>query len=456
MLESPKHPLGEVSEGKNNLEKLSPELQALVLVQISSIQTLYSIIRASPQYYQVFRDLKERVLSAVLHRSLLPEVLSDALFTIEASCSNIRGSNRESILCFIGRFKTDPIPSPTTKTIPLPTSISLCQLHHTVDFFVRDFSRNITTAMDHCCLSLGLTQESATTPVSRAGHLPLSTVEEGRIQRAFYHLELYAHLFFIKPNENEELSAVEQARLFLAEFPSWQIDELACVSDYLLRRLGAVFDEVENDFVAKELGKVPKDGDSKCATEVAEGINDAVGINKEESKEPAVNGEEDWEHGEDDDDNDDDSPDGVYPDRWEIADVFFSQSGKLSYHRPYMQYMISLGLPFLRQLLEANGEERTRLVLAHAKFGGDFLSDALEVPREQTAATDQESIDSFLGVKLEFCGDNLGEPNEGWLWSNSFSPSSRSNDRHHGRMREWGYVFWDSTRLRSSGILNFR
>jgi len=438
------------------LEKLSPELQILILLQLPSTQSLYSLIRASPQYYQVFLTWKERILSAVVGRMVIPHVLPDAIAAVGASHLEPRGPGRETVVSSIESFQYDRKIDHSKKLLPLATSVSLCQLHRSVEYFVNDYTRRTTAALKQYCQSTGLTHRSEITQTPEGQHVPLSSIEEGRLHRAFYRLELYGRLFYRKPFTEKKLSALEQAHIFLAEFPPWEVEELACIRDYILLRLADVFDQVEEDFVKSILAEGHNnddENDTKSAppADIDDDDNDNNDDDNDDD-EHAINKNEDEDEDEDEDEGEDE--DGLIgPDRFDGKDYFFSKHSKVSYHDAYMEYMLSLGLPFLRHIFEASGEERTRSIIANGQHGGDFLSKALKAPPKQTVALEEEETAEDNGLVLQFQEDNLTERNEAWLWSKDFRPSVLWNELGAEGLREWGYVFWDSSRLRASDIL---
>lgn len=65
----------------------------------------------------------------------------------------------------------------------------------------------------------------------------LSATENRRIERAFIRFELYCRLFGKDMEYGKEIKSVEQVDIFLVKLPAWEIEQLACVHDYLFRRI---------------------------------------------------------------------------------------------------------------------------------------------------------------------------------------------------------------------------
>ena len=417
--------IAEVDDTKGYLESLPTEIQILILLQISTLKDLQSLIHASAHFYAAFRLSKAEVLSAVLRRIIHPSAISDALSAVTAERFEHERIDKEQITHFLDYFKTV---HDVTRVIPLSKSISLCQLHESVDYFVQRCSKQWLSVLQDRSWAL----EPSLDLEDRSKPKPLSFIEEARLQRALYRFEFYCRIYqsldalYSRP----VFDATNQSRDFLALFPHWQIEELACVRDYVYQQLRFIFDRVEDDFVKYIIAEdfedvnVPQHYNRfyhKPSSCVASGVS---------------------------------FDDYFSPDRFDNYDYFFGDAEK-SRQLVYMEYIMSRGLPFLHRLLEADSQTRNKLVLANTKSAKEFLSDALEKPStEDDGFNLQECIDFSSGVKLAFDGDGTGERNEAWLWSNDFRPWPMFYEHDKKHLRRWGYVFWDSSRLRVSGILD--
>lgn len=448
-----------MEQASRSLDGLPPELLTLILVQIPSARDLHSLIRASAQCYRIFVLSKKRVLSSLVHHVFLPDVLREAYHVVKASCFDARGGQMEQVVQFMETFDDD-LPWDTPEAlIPLSMSIQILQLHRSLDYFVQDFARRSIPALQNCALALDLepSQDPQTSPDLEGKRVILSSVEEGRLSRAFCRFELYGHLFFteaedqkgdIHTNTVSHLTAEEQANIFFSRLAPWRIEEIACVRDYLVGRLDDLFNRVEDDYVKSVISErfkgvaAVRSIDTFCHRGQDLRDIDRADITRFDNFEGLEGNSED------------EGEDYEGPDRFELDDHFFSQWARLGDQEAYMEYMLSLGLSFLRNLFELEGEDRRRLVVSNALLGSDFLTNALESdPPGQTrfsCGTTGTRYDS----KYIFTGDNILEPNEAWIWSKRMKLSSRW-DFHQGReWRPWGFVFWDSSRLGASKILS--
>lgn len=246
----------------NSMGRLPTELQVDILKQLSTIQDLYSFIRASPQHYQIFLNYKEDILFTVIGQMLGPEVLVDALTAVEASVPAFRDADRETVLTLLKRYKTARDVGLPRKKIPFFTSISLCQLHHVVEYNIKDYARRATATLKKCSELMnfvGSSHHSKASPALEWEEAPLSIVEQGRLRRALYRFEIFGRLFNGPERRTIKncFSALEQAELFIAQFPLWQIEEIACIRNYFRHRITEVYEQVDDAFIHEVLARHP-------------------------------------------------------------------------------------------------------------------------------------------------------------------------------------------------------
>lgn len=383
----------------SGLESLHPELQVMVMLQIPEINTLYSLIRASPRFFQVFSSNKERIISALAVVQFHPDAFIDALDAIRASqIENVL--SREPILQYLDAFMTDE--SFKTPILPLSTALPLCEMGVHISYFINDFKLRAIPILAQVGKPQSISQEQIL-------YSSLSVKEAERLERAFCRFETFRHLFSGEKYNQTPFTALEQAHLFLEEFNRWEIEEIACVRDYLIRRLNGIFDLVEDEFVEMNVG--------------------------------ATVGLADREH-------------------WEDMFVprqinWFSTSAK-HYHHWYMEYILARGLPFLRQVFQSTGQERMQLVTSNNVYNTEFLTKALRQPSKDTEYDRdvRKAWGSVAGkVPPEAVRDDLDTFNLGWVWSHEDRLPPRHAAPWQKGLRDWGYVFWDRRRLEASGVI---
>ncbi|KAI9882573.1 MAG: ssDNA-binding protein, mitochondrial [Watsoniomyces obsoletus] len=422
----------------SRLENLPPELLLQIFSHMDDMPPLYALIRASPVCYRVFSTSKLKILSDLVHRIIPPEALPDAVAAAEASNLQLQEPIRETISTFLQQVERDRERDRTPRRLPLLIAVRVCRLHHLVQYLLKDFTEYTIERLNFWQRSAGLEEFQEATEVENTPNCGLSLVEEGRLRRAFYGFELYAQLFYAPPHARAPLDAIGQAHLFFGAMAPWAVEELACIEGYALARLTQVFTTVEDDFVALvvEEDRVTREDEAGTSTS------------------PSGRPREEISAGQDAEDVEDemDSMSGTGYDPFD-GDIFFSSSSKIQYHMSYKRYMLSLGVGFLYHVLKATGEERTDLVLSQCemRIEEEFL--ALSAPPKRTPEYRQREIAQNQGEVVQFEGEELGEPNEGWLWANRYRVSAMWNRFHTKYLQHLGYVFWDHSRLSQWGLL---
>ncbi|KAF6220397.1 hypothetical protein HO133_002829 [Letharia lupina] len=409
--------------GQSALELLSPELQQQILLQIGTLDILYALIRASPRLYQVFRYNKETTLLTIalcqFHPAVQPEAVALAeLAQIQHQSKRDTQSQRDTAVSFCDTFP-DQIHRWYESNASGSLSTNLCKLDRLVKIFIDDYAQNTLPVLDQ----LGHSQDCRILPeYNHVQQLHLSTTEIGRLQRAFCRFELYRHLFSRCTQDfsngvhqcirDPPLTTAEQAKMFLEDLPAFQISEIACIRDYLFRRLRGIYDRIEDEAVRT----LPIEA-----------------MTFEESDESAM-----WE-----------SP-------------FYMLTNRAQHEQEeHLEHLMSLGLPYIRQILESTGNEQRDLFLHYVSSSvlhhleGDFLSGAFE--RLGLNPDARRDCQRFLDTEKDFspaCDENgYSELPQGWLWAHHHLQPSRLIDPAYKGLRDWGYVFWDYDRLQKSGIL---
>ena len=412
------------------LEALSPELQQRILCQLGDLHTLSTLIRASPRFYQVFRLNKDTTLSTIVlslfHPVVRPEAIAVAkLAQLRLQSHGSTRSQRDTALSFCDSFPRQ-IHLWSNSTALGSISTHLCKLAGAVEFFIADYTRNTLPILDQLGKSQDFAILSEYPPNSHDLHPQASPTEIGRLQRAFCRIELYRLLFsrcsldvadsVHKYRRDPLLTATEQAKIFLESLPPFQITEIACIRDYLFRRLRGICDNLEDEAVQ---------------TLPFEAMN--FGRFHETAMETA---------------------------RCKSPFYIFTTEAQHEQEQ-HLEHLISLGLSYIRQIIQSTGDKQRDLFLHFVRpsvvfhLDTDFLSKALRSLGPNPNAI--RHYNAFEDIEKEFtpaCDENgYSEPPQGWLWGHfHLQPYMLWNGRHKG-LRDWGYVFWDLKRLQDSGIL---
>lgn len=373
----------------SRLELLQPETQTLIMCHISCAKTLYSLLRASPRFYQVFISRREYHLTQLaIGNCPAPANAWDAIKASRLPKSAL--SRHEDVEHFVRTFTKDH--DYTASVLSLEISIPMIKVRMCVEWFVADFAKDALSNL----VSLG-ELESLTQNLDKM-HRELSTIESGRIARAFFRFETFRHLF-------SPLCSVDRVRIidsqlavaFLYVYELDEIEELVCIRDYIIRRLWSIFDRIEDDF-ARERSLQPR------------------------SEAAQVSSDDDW----------------------------FGVDGK-EQHEYYMENLISLGLPFLQEVLTADRARSTELVLSNSVAISDHLTDAIE----KIADNYIESIESDRdnAEDMRNYNEDLTDCSYGWHWGKDLTLNIVPGNSRRKGCRDWGYVFWEKSRLKAADVL---
>lgn len=362
---------------------------------------------------QVFCANKAGILSHIARGSFHPSALLEALSI--ADIHEIEHPLPRSIaiklLCVpIEERRQRPFTVTSTKQ-----ATSICKLKSLTTFFVEDYAANTLPVLDqvHKCIPVAT---HYTTNLPESAEHSFSISEHARIERAFCRFELYALYFgqFIAKsdgclqrwNKDRAVSAHKQAKLFLFHYSASEVAEILCIRDYPSRRLRGVL----NDVGYLEL-------ESQCVSGC-----------------PRL------------------SESGGRYDIW-----------------THLEHITSLGLGYVRSILEAKTEdERTDLMLhgvnpgcyrqyppafrraAAKRFGGDFDNNMIQMGRKYKYYKDAH------GEWSQAADADNGNipPSPAWKWTYSEGFWPWYDDLYPAGLKVWGYVFWDEDRLRKVGALD--
>ena len=413
----------------SRLELLLPELQLQILSHLDSFHTLRALVLASPRLYQVYQSNKQVLLSSIARRVSHIGAICHALAIERLKQLEQPPFSRSSVLSVLESF---PDPKDQAGTVlPLTTSIHLCKLYVTVQFFVDDYARNTLPILSQ----LRNSKDASIEPQYGANtdNPPhLSTTELSRLQRAFCRFETYRQLFArCSSTLNHEtypypctsdppFTVFEQGQLFFGGSPLYRIAEIACVRDYLYRRLFGIFDQVENEVVQSLQSQIPFPGDNHPAKDWKKSVGERYGYFEE--------------------------------------DHIFTYAEKYN-QGDYIEHLLSLGLPYIKKILGAAGEERKDLLLrSNIRYNypdhieNCFLTGALGlnslIPGKELYGWGERARSPDLEQE-----DQLDIP-PGWRWAHVDRYYTGLVDLASEGLRDWGYVFWDLDRLQSTGVLD--
>ena len=266
-----------------SIEDLPNETILLILENISLLPNVYSIIRSSPVIYRVFQANKRAILANVIRRCIHPLVLPLAITvcnisqgsslstrslywaiaqrdkkdTVEADFDLWRSSIRDLILrkrqseIFWDSYiyqTTKGGSSLSSRLQDLSLVLSLCRLLNVTEFFIRDY---LTEVFRSGLWNNSVEKSQCPQPFpSNCAGIKLSDSEYGRLQRGFFHYEIYRQLIRgildmnILRERNNYLRAPQLYYEFISDLTSPEQGELWSVEDYLQRYMHNLTDQI--------------------------------------------------------------------------------------------------------------------------------------------------------------------------------------------------------------------
>jgi hypothetical protein len=318
-------------------------------------------------------------------------------------------------------------------------SLPLFEFSDTLEYFLQDFTQLKLSRFETYTHDPYISEDGGFHKAVDLSLMPLSSTEKGRIQRAFCRFEIFAQCFQTLPRHSNILRPWDRRERFFDGFSAQEVEEIVCVRDYFLSRLAGFFEDMEEEYLKRQASDDHKDHDSTLCSH--EECKDRQVVNEEMScGYPAscqierhictLGRSRDW--------------------------PFLSPLSKANRHTDYIECLSSRGLSFLRKVFQAQGVERTHLIMSNIKSPESFITNALETypDRHGNSANTEEYRADRQGQTLTFEGDNLSSKSMAFLWSDNFKPNWCYNSPRKPHIRDFAAVFWDEERLRVSGILN--
>lgn len=387
----------------SRFELLPPELQRHLLKQLPDWKTLYFLIQASPRNLEVYRCSKEAILAHITQNSITHSVLPISFDVLEMRQHRQPHGNRPAVLSFLKSFLEESSNHPD---LSVDTSKTLLHFHDVVEFFISDFT---TTRL--AIINDYIHPERRQSPnivIEPNASYDLSAVERSRLARAFYYLELYGQLFYAPEHPGNQIAVAEQATMFLERLQDWKLEEFLCVRTYLIEKLSAFRNQVEDDFLEEFIDEGPS----------------------------LTNG---------------------HYQRWDNNDMFFSTTCHDEMRSDWIEGCVSRSLTELKAMFVASRPEDRLDAIGDENWPRAGLSQALkeifEYPNRARSSWGLETDDDTT------FHDDVETYNAGWLWAMRSKGQSRHpnlDNEEFDTLRRIGYSIWDHERLTRLGILSKR
>lgn len=211
-----------------SLQGLPFDLKIAVLQFLPGILALKSLVIASKEYFAVYRDERQLILSSILRSELPPAILFEAI-SVQDARGLPPGKDKEAITSFLNQYKIKRSTRPDINTVTLESLISISRTHYLIEAVANDYATSIVVT-------------NPRTGKTEGSPLPISHNEERRLHRALYRVELFCSLFENFNRYGEQVQALpssfffdsEMARIFLALFSPWQVEEITCIRNWVV------------------------------------------------------------------------------------------------------------------------------------------------------------------------------------------------------------------------------
>ena len=223
----------------NPFVSLAPEIKQSIFSLLPDVPTLRSAALTCTSFYHTFFDAESILLSKVLQNQIHPDLFTDAFAVFRSSGQGPAAYtwSRENARTLLTIYDSDRFSCLNQHKWNFQEALSLSSIHIKVQQFADEFTSSALPL-----LLEGISQDSRM--------VEASLTERHRIERTFYRFELYCNLFrtreptYRKPSRSrttvipvETVSPRDQRDIFFARFPVWENEQLACIRDYLSRRL---------------------------------------------------------------------------------------------------------------------------------------------------------------------------------------------------------------------------
>jgi hypothetical protein len=222
-----------------SLENLPVEIHIAILQHVTDISTLRSLVLSSSTIYKSYIGQRRDILAAVLRNDMSPEIYLEARSVYKAS--TIPGptqgeewmSHVRLFLEAYGREQKSSV-GPPCDTPHLNELVSMTKRHILVGAIGSEYTASTLPK----------------TPGAKQVEGPLSPNEKRRIHRALYRYELFCILFASSMTfERPYFEYDDIATLFLEALKEWEVEEIACISEYLFNRWVEIFGQCGDNWM---------------------------------------------------------------------------------------------------------------------------------------------------------------------------------------------------------------
>ncbi|KAJ2991310.1 hypothetical protein NUW58_g2558 [Xylaria curta] len=242
----------------STLESLPSELRNQILVSMPDLETLGSIIRASPTMYAQYLHNRHKILSAFLSREL-DGFYVDAYANLKSHVGEL-GFKRENgtITKFLEDYQkclTTSDLSLDTESLPPSEVLRMATYHMSI---ARPLLRRYGSWALQNLRKEVLPSTAAKNTGCGVRDVKLSRSEEIRIFRALYRHEIYHNLFGHNLGERHgSFPHYKVNDIFFGVFEPWEREAIGCVDAFIRQQYDNIFDEIRGDLHPQNIIRQP-------------------------------------------------------------------------------------------------------------------------------------------------------------------------------------------------------
>lgn len=216
-----------------SLESLPAELRLRVLSTLPDLESLGSLIHASPVYLAQYRLDRGSILSCFLDADMGREVLVDAIAAFNSQPSKVGPSTRpnSNVTDFLGLYGWWRY---TRSRIAMLKSVSLADLRWIICNHmstVRPLASQVLTSAAGYVEPWRAREESRALEPANVWLDDVSRTERTRILRALYRLQIFCNLF--GGQQSQSFTCEEIQHMFFCQYDAWEVEEMNCVSELI-------------------------------------------------------------------------------------------------------------------------------------------------------------------------------------------------------------------------------
>jgi hypothetical protein len=243
------------------LETLPTELRMLILQQLPDIQSLKSLVHASPIYYSTYAVAKKTLLHEILQRQYGLVDLAEPIAAIRSQGLHADvPANKDEIVSLLDRRRRhDELSRSENAPADLEECLQLSYLYRQLEYLLHTYCTQASCPQ-------GITQEKW----DQSRPITPSKTEKARILRALCRLQTYCNIFGAREWDESQQESQSSTRpglskrrsstwyrnfqlhemwsLIFGTMAPWEVEEFGCLWLFIQQQYSNIFSEIAQEF----------------------------------------------------------------------------------------------------------------------------------------------------------------------------------------------------------------